>query len=506
MDPPFSLKTIWITSCVLGHAFPTWIQTQRELSNITLSNVQISDTIPNSLQFNDIKVVDLRHNRLHGPIPLWSNVTHLRLGNNSFSGPIPMEIGTIMSSLDTLDLSLNCLNGTIPKSISKIKKLFFIDLSQNNLSGKILDKWDSFIKLAYIDLSKNDLFGEIPTSICSSPYLFWLDLSDNSFNERLQLNLENCTGLIALNLGGNRFSGNIPRWLGNSTSLSLLSLRMNKLTGEIPQELCHFPYLHALDLSYNNLSGQILACFGNLSRLIISATDNDLPFSTEVMDFVVKRRKTEFTKNLYILNIIDLSSNNLTEEIPEEIGNLLVLGTLNFSRNQLTGKIPERIGGLKQLETLDLSHNHLSGPIPASMASLNSLSDLDLSFNNLVGSIPSSTQFSTFNNSIYEGNPGLCGSPLPKPCYTPKNEDSNKGKGQKSKGRNENEDEIFWFSVSLGLGFIVGFWCLFGSLAIKRTWRIAYFKFFDGVQDRLFVFVAVKIARLKRILIKKGEN
>ena len=50
---------------------------------------------------------------------------------------------------------------------------------------------------------------------------------------------------------------------------------------------------------------------------------------------------------------------------------------------------------------------------------------------------------------------------------------------------------------SVVLGFIVGFWIVFGSLAIKKSGRHAYFHFVDEKKDRLFVAIKVNMARLQ---------
>ena len=67
---------------------------------------------------------------------------------------------------------------------------------------------------------------------------------------------------------------------------------------------------------------------------------------------------------------IDLSSNNLSGEIPEEITTLDALVNLNLSQNRFSGVVPNKIGEMQSLESLDLSRNNLSREIPASLSSL----------------------------------------------------------------------------------------------------------------------------------------
>ena len=64
------------------------------------------------------------------------------------------------------------------------------------------------------------------------------------------------------------------------------------------------------------------------------------------------------------------SDNQLTGEIPPEIGNLINLTYLNLSSNQLTGEIPDEIGNLINLTNLYLPDNQLTGMIPAEICNI----------------------------------------------------------------------------------------------------------------------------------------
>ncbi|CAL5398439.1 hypothetical protein CsSME_00021640 [Camellia sinensis var. sinensis] len=261
--------------------------------------------------------------------------------------------------------------------------------------------------------------------------------------------------------------------------------------------------------NYNSsscLGGSIPRCLGNLSGFNhFASPDRAFPCAFRhppqfhQINLAVKGRQFVYTTTLELVNVIDLSSNNLSGEIPEEIANLSDLGTLNLSRNQLTGKIPKKIGELRWLETLDLSSNHLSGSIPSTMSALTSLNHLNLSYNNFSGSIPSTNQFQTFNDpSIYEGNPELCGLPLSTKCYIATDVDAKDKYGKKKVDNKEDEYDELWFCLSTVVGFIVGFWVVCGTLVLKRSWRTAYFRYLDEVKDWLFVVIAVNVARFQR--------
>jgi hypothetical protein len=83
-----------------------------------------------------------------------------------------------------------------------------------------------------------------------------------------------------------------------------------------------------------------------------------------------------------------MSSNQLSGSIPPELGNLSNLYWLNLSFNQLSGSIPPELGNLNNLEDLDLQNNQLSGSIPPELGNLSKLEDLSLHSNQLSGIIP----------------------------------------------------------------------------------------------------------------------
>jgi hypothetical protein len=159
---------------------------------------------------------------------------------------------------------------------------------------------------------------------------------------------------------------------------------------------------------------------------------------------------------------------------------LIQLVSLNLSRNNFIGKIPSNIGKLASLDFLDLSRNKLLGSIPSSLSQIDRIGVLDLSHNQLSGETPRSTQFQSFNVSIYEDNIDLCGPPLVKFCVEGGSPHEPKVKIQ------DDEDLLFsrGFYISLTFGFIIGFWGVFGSILIKRSWRHAYFKFMNNLVDK----------------------
>ncbi|KAL3733430.1 hypothetical protein ACJRO7_022883 [Eucalyptus globulus] len=257
-----------------------------------------------------------------------------------------------------------------------------------------------------------------------------LDLSRNQFEGTLPHSLVKCRYLEVLDLIHNQIEDTFPRWLGTLPDLKILVLNSNNLKNllDIPKGARLFPKLHILDLSNNNFSGPLpINLIMNLKGMMNAENvQNTSLYMTRSFEqggtyensvaMMMKGLEVELVRILTFLTIIDLSCNSFQGKIPEVIGHLHSLIGLNLSHNHLTGSIPPTLGNLTNLEWLDLSSNKLSWVIPRKLGDLASLGYLNLSKNQLTGRIPQDKQLSTFSRDSFSGNPGLCGTPLPKAC------------------------------------------------------------------------------------------
>ncbi|XP_039134792.1 receptor-like protein EIX1 [Dioscorea cayenensis subsp. rotundata] len=477
--PPFLLNQLRIRSCLVGPEFPTWLQTQHMLKTLDMSQNRISSTVPDwlwNLTTRNLIYLGLSFNQIQGMIPKFLTFTH-------------MEI---------LDLSSNLFSGPLPNLHMKSPTFSSIDLSNNSFSGELLDCWSDSSTLSEINLAYNNISGPIPGSISHLSNLNFLLLNDNKLSGEFPDSLKNCSQLVTLDLRHNNFTGSIPAWIGERLSyLTVLMLKSNAFVNHIPQELSQLQYLQILDLSSNNLSGPIPKSLSNLTAMqMLPDTIGWILLVIQYKDTMLlsfRGRDDEYNqRNIGYLNYIDLSNNELSGNIPEELASLYALQSLNLSGNTLGGEIPNKLGRMKQLQSLDLSRNELSGSIPATLSNLTFLEHFNVSYNNLSGRIPSGNQFNTFNDSsIYIGN-HLCGYPLSDNCT----KDGGIITEELSDGKDE-DDEMLWVYIGSLSGFAVGFWTIWGVLIFKKKWRHAYFHCVDNTYNKIYVFIAVSFARMR---------
>ncbi|XP_039166430.1 receptor like protein 22-like [Eucalyptus grandis] len=510
-----NLTTLKLASCQLT-TLPEFLAEQHKLVYLDLSNNQIQGKIPKwiwELQYllylnissnlledsetpslnltSSLFVLDLHKNRLRGQtLPLPPLATHLDFSSNNFTSVIPPAIGMYLSVAIFLSLSNNKFHGSIPKSICNAEYLKVLDLSHNNLSGNIPDCL-VMESLKVLNLRDNALHGSI-INFLETCGLKTLDLSFNLLRGQFPESLANCTTLEVLDVGNNQIDDVYPCQLKSIASLRVLVLRSNKFHGGVgcPETNGTWKMLQIVDISSNNFNGTLPSQYlttWEAMKVNVDMNRIQYPFLLfsglyyqDTVTVTFKGLQLELEKILTLFTSIDFSCNNFEGPIPDTLGALEALYFLNLSNNAFSGPIPPSLGHLRQLESLDLSWNDLNGTIPTQLSDLNFLSMLNLSYNKLEGSIPTVKQFLTFSEDSFKGNSRLCGFPLPTKCSDP----DSKGTGpsdsfEGNAGDSDDSEKCFYMSISLG--FVVGFWIFCGPLASIKSWRFAYYRFWDKV-------------------------
>ncbi|CAA3003547.1 receptor like 42-like [Olea europaea subsp. europaea] len=380
---------------------------------------------------------------LNPPIPIslgnMSSLTSLYLYGNQLTGKVPCP--ALSSSLTDLDLFGNIFNATITQCIGSLSKLEYLYLGSNNFEDIITEScFSNLSQLQELYLSSNPGISFNIMLGWNLPFqLTHVSLADCKVGPHFPTWLRTQTRLEDLDISNAEISGTFPDCFWESSpKLWILNVSHNNFLGVLPDLSLKFSIFDSIDLSFNHFNGSlpILPLNGSWTT------------------------KWVHINTLNLVKLIDLSSNNLVGDVPDEITSLVMVVGLNFSINNLSGFLPTNIERLRTLDFLDFSRNHFSGGIPSGVSQVDQPGVLDLSYNNFAGEISQSIHLQTFNASAFERNLVLCGLPLTKACsgdeisQIPKTNDN--ANGMKTP---EDEDNLIndGFYISMAIGFIFGF-------------------------------------------------
>ncbi|XP_062167701.1 leucine-rich repeat receptor-like protein kinase PXC2 [Alnus glutinosa] len=381
-----SLRAVSFAGNNLTGNIPDSLSYCSTLGSVNFSSNQLSGKLPGGIWFlRGLQVLDLSDNLLEGDVPVGSEALYdlraINLSKNRFSGKLPVDIGDC-SVLKLVDFSENFLSGSLPESLQRLGSCNSLSLRGNSFTGEIPDWIGELRGLETLDLSSNRFSGWIPISIGNLQLLKNINLSRNRFTGSLPESMTNCINLLAMDVSHNQLAGNLPSWIFKPTVRSV-SLPENGISGNVQYSsltsiAMFYQGLQVLDLSSNALSGEIPANIGVLSSLQFLNISRNQLFGTIPAGI----------GELKSIHVLDLSNNRLDGSIPSEIGGAVSLKELRLQKNFLTGKLPIQVENCSSLTSLILSQNNLTGPIPAAISNLTNLQYVDLSLNKLSGSLP----------------------------------------------------------------------------------------------------------------------
>ena len=438
-----NLTELYLGSNQLSGAIPSELASLSNLTHLYLSYNQLSGTILKELgDLYKLRHLNLSGNQLSGTIPpelgQLTNLEWLELGKNELTGKIPRSF-TGLASLtafysrdnaglcaptdDAFQVWLQGLEevGVQPCDFATDRAVL-VGLynatdganwqdSSNWLSDLPMGDWygvdtDTGGRVSRLDLYGNQLRGTIPPELGSLSNLKRLSLSENQLGGPIPTELGGLSSLERLSLDGNRLSGTIPPELGSLSNLTRLSLSENQLGGEIPHDFTNLTRLSDFYFSDNaGLCAPTDDAFQAWLQPLVnveghpcdSAADRDvLVRFYNATDGLRWRNRTNW-----------LSNQPMREWHGVTTGDEGRITELHLESNQLSGQIPTEVGQLASLQWLDLSDNQLSGQIPRSLIYLTNLNKFHFS-DNAGLCVPVNEAFQSWLQGIADAEFGSC--------------------------------------------------------------------------------------------------
>jgi Leucine-rich repeat (LRR) protein len=280
-------------------------------------------TLPFSLWYGvdadnlgSVQSIDLSHNELSGSLDFMDNITS-RFG----------------SSLQTLNLGINCLEGTLPDSVEQLSSLTVLLVDRNSLTGTIPPALMELTSLVFLSLYGNSLTGTLPLNSGKLTSLQYFLLQYNSISGMIPGCFCNFTNLLYFSVSGNQMEGSILETIGDITGVQVLFLQENYFTSTIPQSIFQWD-LTTLDVSVNFFTGVLPPTDGFFLRKRRGLLDGEDDY---------------FIPHMSDLSFLNVARNSLTGGLPLSYGNLAVLQTLDISGNSFTGAIPAELCNIERL-------------------------------------------------------------------------------------------------------------------------------------------------------------
>ena len=362
----------------------------------------------------DVSTNNLNQGAWYGLAIEDGHIVEINLGSNGIAGAIPASFSNLIN-LRKLDLyynnfNLNDLSTTDLNNLSGLENLEELDLSNCQLSGSIPSSWGQLSNLKSLDLSNNFISGSntnfsglVLTNLNLSYQDIFIESIEIGANEinidlPMHLNFELIDGQVSVDAHNEfqLFVNGTYQKTAFSNNGRLVYSNINVLNLEVTDKLRIYQVNGVSaysNINYDSLTfGQpLLEEEFEILQIIYNSTNGaswTTTWDTSENNLNIESWYGVSIKEGHVVSI-NLSHNNLSGSLPEEITGLSYLKTLTLNNNSIEGNLPVNINLLTDLETLDLSSNSLSGIIPESISELQVLKKFAIGNNLFIGTIPS---------------------------------------------------------------------------------------------------------------------
>jgi Leucine-rich repeat (LRR) protein len=423
--PNWTNQGNWLTGPV-----NTWVGvtvTDGRVTGLEITSNNMSGTIPASIgqlteltrlrllgDENPVKVVDIK-----GTIPaeLWdcTKIKVLQLKFTNLTGGIPAGIEK-MVNLEEINFQQSYLGGALPEELFNLPKLTKAYLHQSNFEGQVPASLANATKLTRLYLHGNKLEAGLPFVEIPAANKAKIELTGNYFTFADILPYyeakANYAGFICdyqyarettdvlMDLGGtNTLDGEVAdaegyAWFKNDETVPVgtdatLDITLNSFADEAKYTCkaqstlvpgCDLRSIYNLKLNMTQLDADSLVLedfYYSMNGPEWTDQGNWLtgPVSTWLGVTVTNGRVTG----------LEITSNNMSGEIPASIGQLTELTRLRLIGDEnpvkvvdIYGSIPAELWNCTKLQVLQLKYTNLTGDIPAGIEKMVNLSEINL--------------------------------------------------------------------------------------------------------------------------------
>ncbi len=435
-----SLERLYLQDNELTGEIPPELGSLNRLERLYMWRNQLSGEIPPQLgSLSGMRRLSMGGNGFGGEIPSelgrLSQLELLSLWGNELTGSIPNELGGL-SRIERLSLSQNQLTGGIPLELGRLRYIEYLYLYENDLTGSIPEPAEgAWEQLRLLWLYDNRLTGGIPAELQNTDLrslsvslnagltgrlpedlqallLSWFQWhgtglcspADPSFQAWLASIDEEGGGPVCPHYQRGDTIWTLPTGLWTPDAVSDASFQSSG--GQVTITFRDGGYIEEADTRYTctasggcRIVGRVVAQgtievvdVGDRDALVALYEATDGPNWLDNTNWLTDASLGDWygvsTDGSGRVVQLRLPGNELTGEIPTELGHLDRLEELHLISNNLTGVIPTELGQLDGLRVLDLGANSLTGVIPVELGQLDGLRVLNLGTNSLTGVIP----------------------------------------------------------------------------------------------------------------------